>query len=398
MASDPHPLRILMVLESPFPSYGGGGAESQVRTLGRALRRRGHRVTVLTPRFANGPQRRVERVDGLPVCRLAYPRVSGFGSLVLWTRLLLFLHRRRRRYDALHAHIAHYLAALCCAAGRRLCLPVIVKFTGQWELERGLLVPQPSFATRWFKSRLRRASAYQAISRRIGREAVARGLPAELVVQLPNAVDVERFRAERAPRRPHAPLRVVYVGRLQQHKGLDTLLRGWQRAFPQAGAAELQLVGKGEDEDKLRALADQLGIAAQLSFVGHRDDVEQALAEADVAVLPSVIEGLSNSLLEFMASGLPVIASAVSGSEDFIVTRRNGWLFPVGDVAALAAALGEAQSLPQEALSALGRQGRADVARRAGIDQVVERLLALYRGAAPAAVSGDLDSLALREH
>ncbi|MBO9661985.1 glycosyltransferase [Dokdonella sp.] len=392
MARDPHPLRVLMVLESPFPPYGGGGAESQVRTLGRALRRRGHRVTVLTPRFAGGSQRRVERVDGLPVCRLAYPHVSGLGSLVLWTRLLLFLHRRRRRYDALHAHIAHYLAALCCGAGRRLGLPTIVKFTGQWELERGLLVSQPSLATRWFKSLLRRASAYQVISRRIGREAVARGLPAELVVHLPNAVDVERFRAEHAPRPPQAPLRVVYVGRLQQHKGLDTLLRGWQRAFPQAGAAELELVGKGEDEPKLRALADQLGIAAQLSFVGHRDDVEQALAGADVAVLPSIIEGLSNSLLEFMASGLPVIASEVSGSEDFIATRRNGWLFPVGDVEALASALREAQSMPPDALCALGRQGRADVARRAGIDGVVARLLALYRGAAPGTIGDGVDA------
>lgn len=397
MAADSRPLRILMVLESPFPSYGGGGAESQVRTLGRALRRLGHRVTVLTPLFANGPQRRVERVDGLPVCRLAYPRVSGFGSLVLWTRLLLFLRRRRHRYDALHAHIAHYLAALCCAQGRRLGLPVIVKFTGQWELERGLLVPQPSAATRGFKSLLRRATAYQAISRRIGREAVARGLPGELVVQLPNAVDVERFRAERAPRRADAPLSVVYVGRLQQHKGLDTLLRGWQRAFPQAGAAQLQLIGKGEDEAKLRALADELGIAAQLSFAGHRDDVEQALAGADVAVLPSIIEGLSNSLLEFMASGLPVIASEVSGSEDFIVTRRNGWLFPVGDVDALAAALREAQSMPPEALRAFGRQGRADVERRAGLERVVARLLALYRGAAPATIADDVAVVA-REH
>lgn len=396
MRADVRPLRILMVLESPFPSYGGGGAESQVRTLGRELRRLGHRVTVLTPLFADGSQRRVERVDGLPVCRLGYPRVSGFGSLVLWTRLLLFLHRRRRRYDALHAHIAHYLAALCCAAGRRMHLPVIVKFTGQWELERGLLAPQPSLATRAFKSLLRRATAYQAISRRIGREAVARGLPADLVVHLPNAVDVERFRAERAPRSRAAPLTVVYVGRLQQHKGLDTLLRGWQRAFPRAGAARLQLIGKGEDEPKLRALAAELGIAEQLSFAGHRDDVEQALADADVAVLPSIIEGLSNSLLEFMASGLPVIASEVSGSEDFVVTGRNGWLFPVGDVDALAAALGEAQSLPPEALRALGRQGRADVERRAGLDRVVARLLALYRGAAPGKVAAD--GAVAREH
>lgn len=383
MHTERKPLRILMVLESPFRTIGGGGAESQVRTLGRELRRLGHRVTVLTPRFARGSQRHIERDEGMLVCRLVYPHVRGIGSLVLWARLVAFLHRRRRRYDAVHVHIAHYMGAISCAMGRRIGLPVIVKFTGQWELESGLLAHNAGFGARLFKPLLRYASAYQSISRRIGSEVVERGLPRRLVVYLPNAVDVQRFDAPRAARAVGAPLRVIYVGRLQKHKGLDTLFKSWQQAFPTKGAAQLMLVGAGEDEPKLRVLADSLGIADQIAFLGHRLDIEAVLADADLAVLPSIIEGLSNSLLEFMASGLAVVASRVSGSEDLIIDGRNGWLFPVGDAGALAAAFRTAAALPPPALLAIGCQARLDVAQAAGLNHVVARLLDLYRGATP---------------
>jgi glycosyltransferase involved in cell wall biosynthesis len=133
----------------------------------------------------------------------------------------------------------------------------------------------------------------------------------------------------------------------------------------------------------LRAQADRLGIVSQVEFLGHRDHVEEVLAEADVGVLPSRYEGLSNTLLEFMASGLPTVASRVSGSEDFVVTGRNGWLFPVSDVAALADCLRDARALPVTRLLGMGQQARADVEAASSLDHVVGHLLALYRGAHP---------------
>ena len=84
-----------------------------------------------------------------------------------------------------------------------------------------------------------------------------------------------------------------------------------------------------------------------------------------------------------MASGLPALASRVSGSEDFVVPGRNGWLFEVSDVSALAAALRDAKTLPPERLAAMGRQARADVEAAASLDVVAGRLQALYAGAHP---------------
>jgi glycosyltransferase involved in cell wall biosynthesis len=142
-------------------------------------------------------------------------------------------------------------------------------------------------------------------------------------------------------------------------------------------------VGGGRLEEQLREQTRALGIGAEVEFLGHQDKVEEILATADVGVLPSTIEGLSNTLLEFMASGLPTIASRVSGSEDFVVTGRNGWLFDVGDAVALAAHLRAAAALGPEALAELGQQARADVQAASALDRVVGRLLDLYRGTPP---------------
>jgi L-malate glycosyltransferase len=181
-------------------------------------------------------------------------------------------------------------------------------------------------------------------------------------------------------------LRVLFVGRLVAEKGLPILLDAWAGAFPQRGRARLALVGGGALEQALREQAASLGLGGDIEFLGHRDDIEALVAQADLGVLPSFTEGLSNTLLEFMAGALPVIASRVSGSEDLVVDGRNGWLVEPRAVAPLAAALREAAALAPEELAGRGRQARGDVEAVAGLDVVVDRLLALYRGADPASL------------
>lgn len=382
MAAERRPLRVLMILDNCYPALRGGGAESQVRTLALYLKNLGHRVTILTPRVPHGRQQRIERFEGVPVRRLEYPLVRGIASLVLWAKLIAFLWRRRDKYDAWHVHIVHYFGTIAVAMGDRLGVPVVAKFSGQWELQGGLLAEGGSPFMRYMRHLLRRARAYQAISQSIASALLARELPSDRIVVLPNAVDLRRFSVHERPMEP-GPLTFVYSGRLQQHKGLDTLITAWAKAFDPASGHRLILAGAGEDEPKLRALAESLGVAHMFEFTGFTNEIENVLVRADVAVLPSLIEGLSNALLEYMSSGLPVIASRVSGSEDFVIPGRNGWLFPPRDVDALTACFREAAALPREALRRLGRQSRADVEARAGIANVVGRMLALYRGVTP---------------
>lgn len=390
------PLRLLLLLESHFPAHAGGGAESQVRTLALRLRRLGHRVTVLTPRVRGGPTARVERYEGIAVCRLPFPPLRGVASLVLWTRLAAFLWRRRGRYHAWHVHIAHYLGAIACLLARAgpRPVPVVVKVSGSWELEHGVLAAGRGPVAALAQRCLKQADALQAISRRIAGELAAHGFDRDRIVILPNAVDTARFRDRRPAVAPARPRTAVFVGRLVREKGLDVLLSAWAQAFADRRDLRLDLVGRGELEAGLRRQAEQLGIAGQVRFLGHRAQVEDVLAEADFGILPSLIEGLSNTLLEFMASSLPVLASRVSGSEDLVVSGRNGWLVDAGDVAALAAALVEAAALDAAALRTLGEQARRDVEAAAGLDSVVGRLLSLYRGAAPDSPDGEPAALA----
>lgn len=377
MRTEPRPMRVLMVLEAAFPSPSGGGAESQVRTLALGLRARGQRVTVLTPLLRRGPQQRISRVGNIVVCRLPYPRVRYLGGPLLWLRLTGFLHRRRNRYDVWHVHIAHHLGAVCALLGHWQRIPVVVKVSGWWELERGTLAPDAGPLTRVAYRCLLHAYAWQAISQRIATALVAKGVPAERIAAVPNAVDTTRFRA--ITRIPEATTRFIYLGRLAEEKGLRTLLAAFAELLAAHPQASLVLVGTGALRDQLDASATALGIAARVEFVGHRDDIETLLGDADIGILPSRIEGLSNALLECMAAGLPMIASRISGNEDFVRPGENGWLFEPDDRADLLRCLRQAAALTPERRLALGTNARATVERQASLPVVLDRLLALYR-------------------
>jgi len=378
MSAERPPLHVLMVLESAFPANRGGGAESQVRTLAKALRARRQRVTVLTPLTPLGPQQRVGRVDGVPVVRLPYPRVRLLGGPWLWLRTAAFLWSRRQRYDVWHVHIAHYLGAVCALLGPWLRVPVLVKVSGWWELDRGTLAEHASPLASLARPCLLRVDAWQSISQRITAALIARGVPATRIVALANAVDSARFSAIKRSA-SGAGARFIFVGRLVPEKGLQTLIDAFAALLHQFPDAHLRIVGTGPLLATLTQLCHQHGIAGHVEFAGHREDVETLLAQADFGVLPSHIEGLSNTLLECMAAGLPMLASRVSGSEDLVRDAFNGWLFEPADCDGLVRALLAAAALTPAARDAMGQCARDSVARHAGIDGVLDRLLHVYR-------------------
>jgi len=170
----------------------------------------------------------------------------------------------------------------------------------------------------------------------------------------------------------------VFVGRLEAEKDLDLMLRGWASAFRQRSDVALVLVGAGSLKLHLEGLAGELGIAEQIVFAGASKMVERYLAIADVGLLTSRAEGLSNTLLEYMASALPVIGSRVSGTEDFVVDGKTGWLFSAGDLEQFSHCLRTAASLEGDSLAALGRNAREMVVGEASISAVVTRLVEIY--------------------
>jgi L-malate glycosyltransferase len=379
---------VVMVLESVFPPTAGGGSEGQVLTLGRHLVGQGIHVVVITPRtHPRSPA--AEEVHGLQVVRLPYPKIRKVGGLVVLLRLAAWLLVNGRRHAAIHAHIAHGMAAVACVMGRVVGRPVVVKLAGGWELDSGVFAAGrrgPGNALlRWA---LRQATFYQATSERLAGVLVARGFDGRRVRLVPNAVDLRRFQPDEAGDRRALSLEgelvAVFVGRLVPEKALQFFLEAWAGAFPASAAVAFLIVGSGELEDALRETAGRLGIAHQVRFVGTQKDVRPFLGAADFAVLPSTSEGLSNALLEYMAAGLPVLGSRISGTEDMVVAGETGWLFASGDGAELRQRLREIGSLPRGTLRAMGLRAREHVERQAGAAAVTERLKELYGLTPPA--------------
>jgi glycosyltransferase involved in cell wall biosynthesis len=194
-------------------------------------------------------------------------------------------------------------------------------------------------------------------------------------VVIRNAVEVGAA-PSRSRRGDTAPVQVVSVGRLAAPKDFSTLVAAIAR-LPE-GRAQLRVFGDGPLRSELEAQKRALGIDAAVEFAGEVPDARPQLQDADVFVLASLSEGMPVSVLEAMAVGLPVVASAVGGLEEVVVDGKTGFLTPPGDAAALAARLG--QLVDDRSLrSAMGKAGRARAEKYFSLPAWRDAHFTLYR-------------------
>ena len=214
------------------------------------------------------------------------------------------------------------------------------------------------------------------------------GMPESSVEVLHNGVDLSRFAVaagataradERAALRrdwgvPDGALVVGSVGRLVAVKNYALLVRAVAAGAPDV---HLVLAGEGPERTALTAQAAALGISARVHLLGHSNDVDRVLRAFDAFVLPSISEGMSNTLLEAMAAGVPPVASAVGGNGEIVRDGVDGMLFPSGDEAGLAACL--ATLCRDDALRArFAAAARERVQSTFDIRHMVERYEQLY--------------------
>ncbi len=378
---------VLMVIESDYPSMDGGGAEAQIETLTGNLPS-DLRATVVAPLVPYGPRAVDDSVHGVPVRRIWYPRLPMIGGCIMLLRLALFVLARYRTIDAIHCHIAHNMAAVCAGLGWLLGIPVVVKLTGMRELENGILSANRSPVMSLRRWLVKRASALQAISEDLETGLIQKGFERERIHLIPNAVDTRLFTPApeeqddfKRKRGIEADFVACYVGRLVPEKALDMLIRAWDRAIPKEAKASLTLVGTGPLEDELKGLVDALGRAHQIVFPGFVKD-KTAIADfwrvADIGLLTSDFEGLSNALLEAMASGVPMIGSLVSGNEDLITPGETGWLFEPRQQDQLEACLSDAFNMSAASRQRMGEAARQRALHAVGVDQIWRKLASLY--------------------
>jgi glycosyltransferase involved in cell wall biosynthesis len=370
------PLSIVMVSAGFWPAIGG--AERQALELSAALAARGHRVTVLTRRVGDLPSHETYR--GVAIRRLPAPRGALDAPVFLLGTLAWLLHHWVD-WDAVHAHLAGSPAIAAAIAGRLLGRPVLVKLGGG----RGIGELAVSSKSRLGRAKLRVLGflrpRFLAVVPDLADEARDFLGPVTIEV-LPNGVDAARFhpadaaakRALRATLGWKDDARVfLYTGRFSWEKRLPWFLRPWCEV---AGKNSLMvLAGDGPERPQVEAAAEP----GRVVVLPSRDDVADLYAAADVFVLPSYSEGLSNALLEAMSSGLAPLGSRVGGTAETLEEGRDGLLFDRDDENALKAAVKRLDA--EKGLAArLGAAARAKIEERYTMSIVVERLETLYAG------------------
>jgi sugar transferase (PEP-CTERM/EpsH1 system associated) len=229
------------------------------------------------------------------------------------------------------------------------------------------------------------------------------GVALEHVVTIYNGVDVTQFpvasvqataQARRAIGMPVKVPLVGSLGRLHPQKGFSDLLTAFAQVRQRIPSVRLFVAGDGELRDDLEAQARSLGMAEAVTFAGVRADVPEILAALDVFVLPSLWEGMPNAVLEAMASGLPVVATAVGGTPEVVMDGVTGLLVPPQDPGALARAI-ERLLCDPGLRRTMGRAGRRRVEQHFDIRETVRQVEDLYETLLRAR-GRFLDSAALR--
>jgi glycosyltransferase involved in cell wall biosynthesis len=328
----PKPIGVVMVLSNmQFPL---GGTQKQLLGLANELESQGVSVWIVSRRqkifkparggygIAMPPAASRDHVYfvHLPILRLQ-PAWSFLVSFLVWAAI------NRKRFQIIHAHSPR-LGIIASVVGWMLRKAVIIKVP---SVEHAADV-QPGRLMHQVRRRIliEGSAGFIAVSKELARHLCDAGISPGKIARIPNGVllngngrpDYSKFKLEFLGS-SETPM-VLYVGRLVEEKGLDQLLRVWA-SLPARHGAVLVIVGDGPLRPALEAQVEKSAILRSVRFTGHQADVAKFYAIADLFVLPSKTEGMSNSLLEAMAVGLPVIASDTGGNKD-VIENQSGVL------------------------------------------------------------------------
>lgn len=362
-----------------------GGYERAAERLSGELVRQGCSVTVITDRRERRWPAR-EQVDGFTIRRLRCIYRPGLHALTSLCAHALFLLCHGRSFDVWHVHHYGVHTTLAVVLGQWLRRPVVLKLAS--SSEQGLANAIASGRWPTLQARAHRQVA-ACIAPSVETEVEARcfGISAEKIHQIGNGVDVEQFApanseqqyALRESLRLPQRLTAIFVGRLAAEKNPLGGLDAWAAACVKFQTPwTLVLVGDGPLRNAVEEKIKALDLADCVIVAGQSDRVQDWLRAADIYVLGSHNEGLSNTTLEAMACGLPSVVTAVSGMAALIGDTGAGRVVPVRDTAALADAL-VALHADAPLRAAMGIRARDTVLRNYAIGSIAERHRLLYQ-------------------
>lgn len=286
-----------------------------------------------------------------------------FGQLQQMYRLF-----RQQKFDVVHTHntYPHIYASLAARLAR---VPVVVNTRHGQRAGHGW---KSRTQFRWASHLVDRIVAVSDDAANLCIEA-DRISPAK-VRRIWNGIDLSEFAFSGPVAEPIA----ISVARLSAEKDFPTLIKAVPRVLELVPNFRLKIVGDGSERQRLESLSLELGLEKQVEFLGERSDVPQLLRGAGFFVSSSLTEGISLTLLEAMAIGLPIVATAVGGNPEIILPEETGYLCPSADHEALADAIIKLCREPQRWLT-MGRAGRERVVANFDVRRMSHDYEQLYR-------------------
>lgn len=380
---DPAPVRVMKFMTI----FALGGTEKQVVTTASRIDPR--RFELEFGCFKRRGQLLDEILElGIPVTE--YPVNSFFRPSALRQQVALARHLQQRHIQVMHSY-NFYSNVFAIPAARIAGVPCVVASIRDTGVYLNAV-----------QRRVHRAACSLAHRILVNANAIrdwliADGYDARKITVIPNGLDVAAYARRRGGTSVRAELGladdaqlIVVMARINRDKGIDCFVDAAARLAPRFPKAEFVIVGGDfaplvdgsippeiAYRREVEARAARAGIAGRVHFTGFRTDIPEILAETAVSVLPSFSEGLSNTLLESMAAGVPVVATGVGGTPEVIEHGQSGLLVPARDDGALADAIGRV--LENDVLAArLADQGRRRVTERYSFAHTVRATEQLY--------------------
>lgn len=319
----------------------------------------------------------MESILGVPWKRWSLALQFWLMLPVVWCSRLCFvlslrswLSRNRNSVDVIHVHEASWLAGVGAWLGKCNRIPVLAKTAISPALPKlGFDTPFRNFLDQW-----RRTCIFIAQREELAIDLVRAGIDRTHIHILPNGVDIPRKAA-----RPELAGPVIYVGNFSQGahwKAFDVLIHAWSMVCRQAPQARLDMLGAGDHSQWLR-LAQELGCADSIRFLGRIADPALHYERACLFVLPSRVEGISNALLEAQSFGLPCVVSNIPGNLAVVEHGVNGCVVPVGDAEALALAIVQLLDDPELRVR-YGHSARDKMEKFFSMKNSINRLFNIY--------------------
>ncbi len=357
-----------------------GGAERQAKLLCRSLLESGVNTFIMTARLNKLPAK--ETIDGIEVIRTKVVskdnKIAGFSYAF---SLFIALFKHRKKIKIIHSHIMTLPAMVATLFGKIFRKPIIVKVSGGGN-NGDIQQLKNSFMAKQKIVFLKTADKFISISSEITKELIELGIDEKKIASIPNGVDTgiftpnENKSAARKKIGIEDRLTLCYVGRLVREKNVFLMLRAFKR-LTQEHTVNLLIVGDGYCRDDMKRFITENKIGALVRMIGNVKDVESYIAASAIGLLPSLREGLSNSMLEMMACGVPVIASKVGGASDVIENNINGLLFDSNDEDALFKHM-VALVTDEEKRMRLGENAHKTITEKYSIKKVTQAYIDLY--------------------